>query len=251
MIADIEAAVGAAAPVVELEGELVRLVESQEQIATNRLVDTLEEQALLESLLETSKPPLPEIARNLHYLLATPFRYPPLQHGSRFGRRHEPSLFYAALRIPTVLAESAYYRFVFWHGMAAPPPSPLTTQHTLFGARWRCVRGMRLQAPPFEPWRGTLTDPADYAATQQLGHALRTAGIEGFEYISARDRSGGLNVALFTPTALAARRPHFTQAWLAETNGIEVRFYCQEERLVHRYALEQFMAAGRLPMPAI
>ncbi|WP_211160077.1 hypothetical protein [Aromatoleum aromaticum] len=57
---DIWAAVGAEAPVVELAGDLVRLVESQEQIATNRLVDTLEEQALLESLLETSKPPLPQ-----------------------------------------------------------------------------------------------------------------------------------------------------------------------------------------------
>ncbi|MDU3955055.1 MAG: RES domain-containing protein, partial [Pseudomonas aeruginosa] len=33
-----------------LQGRLVRLVESQEQVATLQLVDTLEEQALLEEL---------------------------------------------------------------------------------------------------------------------------------------------------------------------------------------------------------
>ena len=34
-------------------GEFRRIVESQEQVATNRLVSSLEEQALLESLLES------------------------------------------------------------------------------------------------------------------------------------------------------------------------------------------------------
>lgn len=106
-----------------LQGRLVRLVESQEQVATLQLVDTLEEQALLEELLESSKPPVPADAEPLHYLLKTPFRYPPLRWGSRFGRRHEPSLFYAALKLETAMAESAYYRCVLWSGMAVPPPS--------------------------------------------------------------------------------------------------------------------------------
>ncbi|MCC3263614.1 RES family NAD+ phosphorylase, partial [Paenibacillus polymyxa] len=78
---------------------------------------------LLEELIETSKPQLPPSTETLHYLLKTPFRYPPLRWGSRFGRRHEPSLFYAALRLETAMAEAAYYRFVLWEGMASPPPS--------------------------------------------------------------------------------------------------------------------------------
>lgn len=57
------------------------MVESQEQVATLQLVDTLEEQALLEELLESSKPPVPADAEPLHYLLKTPFRYPPLRWG--------------------------------------------------------------------------------------------------------------------------------------------------------------------------
>lgn len=64
-----------------LQGRLVRLVESQEQVATLQLVDTLEEQALLEELLESGKPPVPADAEPLHYLLKTPFRYPPLRWG--------------------------------------------------------------------------------------------------------------------------------------------------------------------------
>ncbi|KAF1054386.1 MAG: hypothetical protein GAK43_00903 [Stenotrophomonas maltophilia] len=52
--------------VTALRGKLVRLVESQEQVATLQLVETLDEQALLEELLETSKPPLPEVRGELH-----------------------------------------------------------------------------------------------------------------------------------------------------------------------------------------
>jgi hypothetical protein len=77
-----------------IAGTLLRMVESQEQIATNRLVDALDKQQLLEELLEGTKPDYRPGTRHLHYLLATPFRYPPLRHGSRFGRRSEPALFY-------------------------------------------------------------------------------------------------------------------------------------------------------------
>lgn len=97
-----------------LSGQLLRLVESQEQVATNQLVSSLDRQAVLEDLLETTKPHLRPGTERLDYLLATPFRYPPLKHGSRFGTRSAPSLFYGALKTGTVLAEAAYYRFLFW-----------------------------------------------------------------------------------------------------------------------------------------
>jgi len=100
-----------AAHVTPLCGEVHRLVESQEQVATLTYVDTLEEQTLLESMLDNAKPPLPPGASGLHYLLSTPFRYPPLRWGSRFGRVHERGIFYGGLSRHTTLAESAYYRF--------------------------------------------------------------------------------------------------------------------------------------------
>jgi hypothetical protein len=47
-----------------------RGVEAQHVVATMRLVDSSEEQALLEELLETSKPALPATQRPMHYLLS-------------------------------------------------------------------------------------------------------------------------------------------------------------------------------------
>ena len=67
-------------------------------IATRKLVDSLAEQELLEKLLEGAKPPAP--GARVHYLLSTPFRYPPLPHGSRFGRATERGIV-QALRYPS------------------------------------------------------------------------------------------------------------------------------------------------------
>ncbi|MEW6119206.1 MAG: RES family NAD+ phosphorylase [Pseudomonadota bacterium] len=231
-----------------LSGELCRLVESQEEVATSRLVSSLARQVVLEDLLEATKPPRRD--RGLHYLLATPFRYPPLKHGSRFGTRHEPSLFYGSLTTRTVLAEAAYYRFVFWHGMAVPPTAKLDTQHTLFGAAYRATRGLRLHAPPFDAQRAQLVAPADYTATQALGAVLRAAGVEAFEFVSARDAAGGINVALFTPKALAKKQPAWQEAWLCELTGAHVRFRAARGREVHDFPVAAFEVNGALPWPA-
>ncbi|HEX5514932.1 MAG TPA: RES family NAD+ phosphorylase [Gammaproteobacteria bacterium] len=229
-----------------LSGQLWRLVESQEQIATTEIVDTLEEQALLEELLEATKPPLPGKTA-LHYLLRTPFRYPPLPFGSRFGSRFEPSLFYGSITVGTMLAESAFYRFLFWYGMRTPPARAITSQHTAFTAKYRTTQGLRLQMRPFDNYHPALTDPTSYAATQPLGTAMRAAGIEAFEFISARDQERGLNVALFTPEALASTQPLSTHRWVCQTDALQVDFLDEASRAVHGCALEIFLIEGVLP----
>ncbi|MGB5102654.1 MAG: RES family NAD+ phosphorylase [Steroidobacteraceae bacterium] len=249
-MSDIWAACAAAAEPRHFGGDVLRLVESQEQVATNRLVATLAEQELLETLLEASKPPRPARTTQLDYLLATAFRYPPLRHGSRFGGRHEPSLFYGARTLTTVLAESAYYRFVFWQGMHEPPPAPLRTQHTLFGARIRARRGFALHLPPFDAYREELTSRSEYAATQALGRSLRDAGADAIEYVSARDAQAGLNVALFTPAAFAQPRPISKQEWLCETRAAEVSFYARGDAGLRTFPLSQFTVDSQLPTPA-
>lgn len=234
-----------------LRGELVRCVESQEQVATSHLVDDLAEQHLLEQLLETTKPPIRPGTERLHYLLAAPFRYPPLRHGSRFGTRYEPSLFYGSLSRGASLAETAYYRFLFWQGMSSPPPSGrLLTQHTLFGARYATAEGLRLHAPPCALYQDTLAHPSDYSSTQRFGSAMRAAGIEAFEYVSARDPERGLNVALLHPSALDGRAPLWQQSWIGETTAELVRLSCADPFPVHSFPLEAFLHEGRLPMPA-
>ena len=237
-----------------IAGTLHRLVESQQSVATLDYVDTLEEQALLESLLEESKPAPPWGGARYpryHYLLRTPFRYPPLPWGSRFGSASEPSLFYGALSELATLAEAAYYRFVFFFSMAALPPKPaIHTQHTLFTARYRTKSGVQLQNAPFDHYTTSLTHPADYAATQRLGGDMRAAGVQAFEYLSARDPRHGICGALFSPAAFAARKPDSQQPWLCETSAATVSFKPVGGATVTSFALSVFLTHGRFPQPA-
>ena len=92
-----------------------RVVESQHQVSTRKLVDSAHEQLLLEQLIDGAKPPDLTGGRS-HYLLFTPFRYPPLRHGSRFGRRHERGIWYGSLELRSAFAEVAYYRLLFLEG---------------------------------------------------------------------------------------------------------------------------------------
>jgi hypothetical protein len=236
---------------IPVSGQLFRLVESQEQVATSTLVDDLAEQSLLETLIEAVKPPLRAGTERLDYLLASPFRYPPLRHGSRFGSRLEPSLFYGSRTLAGVLSEAAYYRFLFWSGMAEPPPGgSLLTQHTLMRARYRGERGLRLQEPPCDAHEARLTDRRDYRATQALGRALRAAGIQAFEYVSARAPGREINVALFDPAALAVRRPLERSPWLCQTRADAVTFWSRGDPAPRRCALDDFLVEGRLPRAA-
>jgi hypothetical protein len=82
-----------------------RCIEDQGRSYTRKLVSTEEEHDILETLLDKkSKPRVKENLKNLHYLLSTPFRYPPLKYGSRFGAQHETSIFYGSLELFIVFA---------------------------------------------------------------------------------------------------------------------------------------------------
>ena len=96
--------------------EPLRMVEAQHISSSRDLVESWEEHELLETLLEKSKP---QIATNKHYLVFTPFRYPPLAYGSRFGNTLEPSIWYGSLNLETVLAEVAFYRLKFFDDTSA------------------------------------------------------------------------------------------------------------------------------------
>jgi RES domain len=235
-----------------LSGELLRIVESQEQVATNALVDNLHEQEILEQLVEQTKPKLPNFTQALHYLLTTPFRYPPLPHGSRFGSRLESGLLYGSLSLTTLLHEAAYYRFVFWEGMSTPPPAgKLLTQHMIFAASYHSAQGLQLQHSPFDEYKKQLTDPADYHATQQLGSALRQSGIEAIEYCAARDPQHGINVALFTPRALPQQKPYNKYDCLCETRADTVSFYANGPTFYLQFSLTTFQVNNKLPLPSL
>lgn len=235
-----------------LDFRAVRAVEAQHLVSTRKLTDTDAEQALLEELLETSKPPAVEGAPRLHYLLFTPFRYPPLRHGSRFGTRAERGVWYGSESLGACFAEVAYYRFLFLEGTAAPL-EPLMVELTTFWARIATDRGVDLTAPPFDAFRKRLASPRSYRASQELGRAMREGGVEAARYFSARDR-GGVNVAVFSPRAFRSRVPHDLEAWIAVATRERVEISKKEHRRSREsYAFERasFEVGGELPDPAV
>lgn len=231
-------------------GQLFRLVESQQQVATLSYVDTLAEQAVLEQLLENVKPALPEATESLHYLLKSPFRYPPLQWGSRFGSVFEPGIFYGACSVTSTLAESAYYRFIFWYSIgAAAPKNSLRSQHSLLSVGYSSAKAVALHQPPFNAYSAELTAKTNYQHSQQLGTAMRNAGVELFEYQSARDPNQGICVGLFSPKAFTSTKPDNTSPWLCELSADLVVFKQQGEAELYAYPLELFLLDGQLPWP--
>jgi hypothetical protein len=116
-----------------------------------RLTDSLDEQALLEEILERSKPNFPAECAGLDYLLTTPFRYAPYPQGSRFRRAGQPEgAFYAAESVQTAVAEMSFYRLLFF---AEAPGVTLPTrpvEHTVFAVACTTERSIDLREPPFD-----------------------------------------------------------------------------------------------------
>ncbi|MEO8561030.1 MAG: RES family NAD+ phosphorylase [bacterium] len=228
-----------------------RVVEAQHHISTRKLVDSAEEQELLEELIERVKPP--DATRGkLHYLLSTPFRYPPLHHGSRFGGRRERGIWYGSEDRRTAFAEVAYYRLVFLEGTRAALGT-LTTALTAFTVRVRSPRGVDLAAAPFDAFRATIASATRYDATQTLGARMRSAGVELFRYPSARDAEGGINIAALSPTVFGRAKPLGLETWhcTAAPSHVEMARadFLRRERFT--FPREQFLVDSELPAPAL
>jgi hypothetical protein len=191
---------------------LWRAVEAQHIAATLRLVDNLEEQRLLEDILEATKPAIPAKAKRLHYLLFTPFRYPP-QRGSRFRALDDPGVFYGAETVRTACAELGYWRWRFLtdsKGLTSLGPA----QQTLFQAGVKTMT-VDLEKQPFARHATLWQDPDDYGPTQAFAKAARSAGVGLIRYRSVRDPEPGRCGATLRPDAFSSPDPTApTQTWL-------------------------------------
>lgn len=237
-----------------LVAEPWRAVESQHIISTRKLVDSTEEHDLLESLIDGAKPPPPREAsfRGLHYLLFTPFRYPPLPNGSRFGARSERGIWYGSDTVETALAERAYYKLLAHAGTTARLPSPFTGQITLFQAKVSTRRGVDLSTGPFARHRALISSPTDYGASQLLGREMRADEVHAFRYASARDPAGGTNVGVFDPAAFARAKPTAQQEWFFTLGPDAVEYEKRDliAPVTKAFPKATFLVDGKLPEPA-
>ena len=191
-----------------------RLVEAQHVVSTLKVVDTLKEQALLEDILENTKPPVPTECRHLDYLLSTPFRYRPYPQGSRFRKAgFTPGVWYGAAKPETALAEMAFYRALFF---AESPQTPFPDDplvYTAFSAELSTTRALALQEGPLARDALLWEDLTDYNACQDLAELARKIGVEIILYRSVRDPNGGTNFAVLTCRAFAQPSPLERQTW--------------------------------------
>ena len=225
-----------------------RAVEAQHRVASLQLAGgRLADQALLEEILEASKPPGPPAVAELHYLLATPFRYRPRPPGSRFRGPFDPGVFYGAEDRPTACAEAGYWRLRFWRDSAGLRDRPGVVEMTLFRFRAGTGRALDLTAPPLVRDAAVWTHPGDYAPTQALARQARAAGIEVLRYASVR-RPGGRCLAILD--AAAFRRTRRAYAGHEQTWALVLRppdAVTWQRRLVaesHEFRWPDLAAAG-------
>lgn len=161
-----------------------RGVEAQHVVSTMRLVDTAQEQGLLEGLLEASKPPAPAMKAGRHFLIYTPFRYRP-RHASRFRGAGRAGIWYGAQELYAACAEVAYWRHRFLLDSEGLAKGDVLSEHTFFQA---AIDGLAidLMAPPWVAARAAWTHDSDYTHTQGVAEAAAQRGVQWICYESVR-----------------------------------------------------------------
>jgi hypothetical protein len=214
-------------------GTVWRLVEAQHVVSTMRLVDDLTEQAILERLLERSKPAVPPECGHLHYLLATPFRYGAYPASSRFRRKgRSPGVYYASEAIPTAMAETVWWRHQFYEASAGGVRPAGAGEYSAIAARVATAASVDLTSAPYAARSAERTDPSDYTACLDLADRARAEGIGCIRYESVRDPDRGANLAVLTCASFAMPDPVEVQGWrilLRSDRAVAYRDWPREE----------------------
>lgn len=233
-----------------------RVVEDQSRSTTRKLVDTSAEHDVLEEIIEKSKPNIvfyndEQYFKGLHYLLSTPFRYPPLKHGSRFGSRLERNLLYGSLKLSAALSEIAFYKLSFLHSSEANI-SGNTITYTSFRFNIVSDNFIDLCSNPFNSYSDSISSKIEYKNSQNLGKDMRQNGIECFKFTSARDPLNGENIGVFTPKSLQNNNrleKTFQSIKCYYTKDV-IEFSHLANRSVDIFHLNMFLVNGMLPQPS-
>lgn len=229
-------------------GDCWRLVEAQHQVSTLNLVDTLAEQAVLEELIESTKPTIPIDCRHLDYLLTTPFRYGSVYpNGSRFRRAGmTDGVYYAAETPETAVAEMAFYRLLFFAESPLTPWPADASELTAFSATVGTKKLIDLTIAPLNQDHAVWTGVDTYTECQSLAETTRQAGGEIIRYLSVRDPQKGLNLAILTCLAFTEPRPKHRQTWRMRLSASGVQAICEFPRNALEFSPEAFAADPRI-----
>jgi hypothetical protein len=197
-----------------------RFVDAQSHVSARKLVDSFDEQKILDGLIEAITPAVPSECQGLAEIISRPFRYAPYPNGSRFRRAGLTSgVYYAAEEPRTAAAEMAFYRLLFFFESPDTPWPANPLQCTGFSTTIFSHRSLDLTKPPLDADRSVWRHPMNYEPCQAFAEAAREAEAEILRYESARDpERGGVCVAVLSCTAFSGRLypgfPNEYQAWL-------------------------------------
>ncbi len=209
-----------------LAGKAWRVVEHQHTHSTRKLVDTQQEQQLLEDILDQSKPQYPHNVAHYDYLLKTPFRYLPVnRYGSRFRRAgSREGVFYASAKLATALAETAYYRIRFFQATESKLLPRPRAQLTAFTIAYSTTSHIDLRKAPLAKNANEWTSLTSYQHTQSFADTAREADIGLIAYESVRAADRGVNYALLKPSAFQGTSPIDRQTWYFYLSPVEAHF---------------------------
>ena len=137
-------------------------------------------------------------------------------------------MFYASEVVETAVAETAFYRLLFFSESPGTPWPRNALEFTAFESRYATKRGIDLLAPPFARHAEHWTHLTDYTACLALADAAHQAGIEIIRYQSVRDPAGGANLALLSCGAFAMPRPTHTTTWRLVFSDYGVKAICDQ-----------------------
>jgi hypothetical protein len=229
-----------------------RAVEAQHRVSTMKLVDSLDEQAALERILDATKPAVPAESLQLHYLLFSPFRYARSNRfPSRFRRAGSAEgVFYASASPETAVAEIVFYRYLFY---AESPGTKLPgnpAEYTAFAVQLRADPALDLTRPPMSAYRDAWLDPGDYSQCQSLADAARAEHMQAICYASVRDLLHRLNFAVLTPLAFAGPAPVAFQSWRILLGADSALAKCEAPDIGMTLRRRDFDVEPRLSLPA-
>jgi hypothetical protein len=234
--------------IVSLAVRCWRLVEAQHRVSTLKVVDTLDEQLLLEELIEETKAIVPIECRHLDYLLATPFRYAAAYpRGSRFRRAGRTAgVYYASEEVDAAVAEMAFYRLLFFAESPDTPWPQNAAEYSAFAAEFRSSMAIDLMRTPLDRDRAVWTDLVDYSRCQELADSARQAAIDVIRYQSVRDPRRGANLALLSCRVFSRPQPVERRTWRIRLNAVGAQAICEHPEQRIAFSREAFAEDPRL-----
>lgn len=127
--------------------------------------------------------------------------------------QERPGIFYAAEHVATAVAETAYWRLLFFSRSPGFVPPTTVVEHSAFTVPIAIDRALDLTGAPFDLNAALWMDAEDYAPCQDFAARARSIDAQAIRYASVRDPEHRANIALLDPAAFTASTPVIEQTW--------------------------------------